>query len=171
MEALLAIASKRDVREYAETPVARETQDRILDAGRLSGSARNRQPWRFVVAEGEAARLTLARAVYRPEVVMAAPFSLLVAGLPGSALTLMDIGRAAQNMMLCAWDLGVVSCPHGLADPSALAPLLDSEAGESPGIAMSFGYPRVERDPARRSLDAWSDGARRLPLTTIVRRA
>ena len=109
MEALLAIASKRDVREYAETPVARETQDRILDAGRLSGSARNRQPWRFVVAEGEAARLTLARAVYRPEVVVAAPFSLLVAGLPGSALTLMDIGRAAQNMMLCAWDLGVVS--------------------------------------------------------------
>lgn len=165
----LAIASKRDVREYADTPLAPETQAQILDAGRLAGSARNRQPWRFVVAESEAARTALARAVYRPEVVARAPFSLLVTGLPGSALTLMDIGRTAQNMMLCAWDLGVVSCPHGLRDPGALAPLLDGD--EAPGIAISFGYPVADRDPARRSTDGWSAGARRLPLTAIVRRA
>lgn len=169
MDARLAISSKRDVREYADTPVSAKTQSQILDAGRLAGSARNRQPWRFVLADSEAARSALARAVYRPEVVMGAPFSMLVTGLPGSALTLMDIGRTAQNMMLAAWDLGVVSCPHGLRDPGALAPLLEGD--EAPGIAISFGYPRVDRDPARRSVEEWSARARRLPLDGIVRRA
>lgn len=44
MDTLLAIASKRDTRSYANRPVPEEVERRILDAGRLSGSARNRQP-------------------------------------------------------------------------------------------------------------------------------
>ena len=169
MDVALAIASKRDVREYADRALEPGVQVGILDAGRLAGSARNRQPWRFVVAESGDARASLARAVYRPEVVLAAPFSVLVTGLPGSALTLMDIGRAAQNMMLGAWGLGVVSCPHGLRDPNALAQLLEPD--EEPGIALSFGYPRVARDPTRRPAEEWSARARRVPLGAIVRRA
>ena len=55
MDALLAVASKRDVRAYSGEPIPPEAEAWILDAGRLSGSARNRQPCRFVVAEGERA--------------------------------------------------------------------------------------------------------------------
>jgi nitroreductase len=49
MEAWLAIASRREVRDYADTQIPADVQRRILDAGRLSGSASNKQPWRFVV--------------------------------------------------------------------------------------------------------------------------
>ncbi len=49
MDAYLAVASKRDQREYAERPVPTDAVRRILDAGRIAGSAKNRQPWRFLV--------------------------------------------------------------------------------------------------------------------------
>ncbi|MGH2950021.1 MAG: nitroreductase family protein [Solirubrobacteraceae bacterium] len=46
MDAYLAVASKRDQREYAERPIPEDAVRRILDAGRIAGSAKNRQPWR-----------------------------------------------------------------------------------------------------------------------------
>ena len=49
MDAYLAVASKRDQCEYAERPVPTDAVRRILDAGRIAGSAKNRQPWRFLV--------------------------------------------------------------------------------------------------------------------------
>src|SRR4051794_34857791 len=49
VDAFLAVASKREVRRYAERPIAPETERRILEAGRVTGSSKNRQPWRVVV--------------------------------------------------------------------------------------------------------------------------
>jgi len=67
----LAIASKRDERAYADTPVPADVRQRILDAGRLTGSSKNRQRWEFVVVSGRA-RERLAEAVYAPENVASA---------------------------------------------------------------------------------------------------
>jgi nitroreductase len=44
MDTWLAVASRREVREYADRELPGEVVRRILDAGRLAGSARNRQP-------------------------------------------------------------------------------------------------------------------------------
>jgi nitroreductase len=66
MDTFLAIASKRDTRSYAPRPIPEEVARRILDAGRLAGSALNRQPWRFLVVEDAARREMLAQAVYEP---------------------------------------------------------------------------------------------------------
>ena len=66
METALAVASKRDVRHFDSRPIPAEVQERILDAGRLAGSAHNRQPWRLVVTEQPALRAGLATAVYAP---------------------------------------------------------------------------------------------------------
>ena len=48
VEAYLGIVSRREVRDYAAGPLSPEVERRILDAGRLAGSAKNRQPWTFV---------------------------------------------------------------------------------------------------------------------------
>ena len=65
MDAWLAIASKRDIRAYTDTPIPPEVEWRILDAGRVSGSSRNTQKWEFVVVEQ--AQRELAQAVYAPQ--------------------------------------------------------------------------------------------------------
>jgi nitroreductase len=169
MDVRLAIASKRDHRDFAPRPIPPDVLDRILDAGRLAGSARNRQPWRFFVAEDAADRADLARCVYVPRTVSGAAVAVALAvRLGGSALGGFDGGRAAQNMMLAAWSEGVASCPNGVADNAAARMVLGVDEDETPMVVISFGYPARPRDPHRRSADEWSARATRLALDRFV---
>src|SRR5689334_13327820 len=158
MDAFLAIASKRDVRAYAATAISRDVRDRILDAGRVSGSSRNTQKWEFVVVSG-AAQERLADAVYAPENVRTAT---LVIAIVGEAYAF-DVGRCSQNMMLAAWAEGVGSCPNGIRDAEAAAAIC---GGEVKAI-LSLGYPAKPRKP--RTAEEWSAGADRKPLAELVR--
>jgi nitroreductase len=154
----LAIASKRDERRYADRPIPEEVERRILDAGRLSGNSQNNQAWEFVVVSDRAA---LAETVfYAPNVQTCA---LAVAIVSERAF---DAGRAAQNMMLAAWNDGVISCPNGVADADAAARIV----GAKPTIVISFGYPQTPRNPESRSAEEWSQRAKRKPLDEVVRR-
>jgi nitroreductase len=154
----LAIASKRDERRYADRPIPAEVERRILDAGRLAGSARNRQPWELVVVSDPSG---LAETVYEPSNLRTA--ALVVALVGGGGL---DFGRCAQNMLLAAWGEGVISCPNGIKDPAAAEAILGGE----PAIVLSFGYPATPRNPAARSPEEWSQRANRKPLDELVRR-
>ena len=158
MDTYLAIASKRDQRRYADRPVPEDVVLRILDAGRLSGNSQNRQEWEFVVVSN---REALAEAVYAPHNVSTAALVVaIVAKRP------FDAGRAAQNMMLAAWNDGVVSCPNGVRDAEAAERIV----GARPAIVLSFGYPERPRDPESRSAEEWSQRANRRPLDDVTRR-
>src|SRR4051794_12488594 len=167
MDTFLAIASRREVREYDGRPLPPEVVERILDAGRLAGSARNRQPWRFVLVESADARERLAGLVYMPDNVRGAAAVIAVA-VRGSAG--FDAGRTAQNMLLAAWNEGVGSCPNGLADPAQVKALLELADDEEPAIVLTLGYPARARDPQRRSAAEWSGRAARKSLEELVSR-
>jgi nitroreductase len=160
VETFLAIASKRDERRYAETPIPEEVVRRILDAGRLSGSSQNRQPWEFVIVAD--AQRELAEAVFAPENVRTAA---LVVAIVGEARPF-DVGRCSQQMMLAAWDQGVVSCPNGTRDAEAAAAICGGEVR----MILSFGYPARPHDPQSRGAEEWSARANRKPLDELVRR-
>ena len=57
---LPAITDRRSIRKYRDTPVKRQVVEEILLAGMLAPSSKNRQPWRFIVAEGRAQAQSLA---------------------------------------------------------------------------------------------------------------
>ncbi|HZD88379.1 MAG TPA: nitroreductase family protein [Gaiellaceae bacterium] len=160
MDAYLAIASKRDVRDYAATPIPDDVRERILDAGRLAGSSKNRQRWQFVLVEDDSRQL-LSELVYEPANVRRAR---LVVAIVGEASGF-DAGRCAQNMMLAAWEAGVVSCPNGVRDADAAAELCGGEVR----AVLSFGYPARPRDAESRSAAEWSGRANRKPLGELVR--
>jgi nitroreductase len=165
VDAYLAVASKREVRTYADRPLPPEVQRRILEAGRVSGSSQNRQARRFVVL----ARVKddAAKCVFRPSNVSTAPLAVaIVIGDRGPAG--FDAGRAAQNMMLAAWNEGVGSCPNGISDPDGLGRLLALGERERVANIISFGYPRREADPARRSPEEWIAAADRKPFDELV---
>lgn len=167
MELWLAIASRREVRDYAETPIPDDVQRRILDAGRLSGSSKNSQPWRFVVVESPERRERLADLVYEPTNIRAAQLVVAVA-VRGKGPVSLDAGRCAQNMLLTAWDQGVGGCPNGMPDRAAVAELLGLREGEEPAIVLTFGYPVKPRDPSSRTPEEWSARARRKSLDELV---
>ena len=163
------IASKREVRDYAERPIPEDVRTRILDAGRLAGSASNRQPWRFLVLEDPDLRERVAEGVFEPANVRGAQLVVAIA-VRGKGPVSFDSGRAAQNMMLAAWNDGVGSCPNGMPDRERIAELLGLEEGEEPAIVLSFGYPARPKDPERRPAEDWSRRARRKSLAELVDR-
>jgi len=164
VDTYLAVASRRDERRYADRPVSDAVADRILDAGRLAGSAKNRQPWRFVVVESPALADQLAEQVYAPGNVKGAALVIAVVG------TGLDVGRAVQNMVLTAWNEGLHSCPNGLREREAAARLLGLGEDEELGIVLTFGYPVRSRDPEGRSTEEWSRRANRKSLDELVTR-
>jgi nitroreductase len=168
VDTFLAIVSRREVREYADRPVAEDVVRRILEAGRLSGSSSNKQQWRFFLVKSEEAREGLAELVYAAQNVSGAAFVVVIA-VHGRGPTSFDAGRAAQNMLLAAWSEGVGGCPNGTPDRAAVASLLGLEEGEEPAIILSFGYPARERDPERRSPEEWIERANRKPFDEVVR--
>lgn len=169
MDAFLSVASKREVRDYAGRPIPADAEQRILEAGRISGSSQNRQPWRFVVVDSPSLRERLAEAVYRPGNVRSAALVVVIA-MRGRGPTGFDAGRAAQNMMLAAWNDRIGSCPNGMPDADAVAALLDLEDGERPVTVLTFGYPVRTRDPERRTAIEWLERADRKPFDDVVQR-
>jgi nitroreductase len=168
VDTYLAVASKRDWRSYADRPVPEEVQRRVLDAGRLSGSSQNKQPWTFLVVESAEAKERLGELVYAPANVLDCAFAVVIATEGGKFP--MDVGRAMQNMMLAAWNEGVVSCPNGLRDSEAAASALDLDEGWRPLNAPSFAYPKRPRDPESKTAGEWSEEANRKPLDELLRR-
>ena len=168
MDVYLAVASKRDWRSYADRPVPEDVQRRILDAGRLAGSAVKKQPWRFVVVESDEAKQRVAETVYAGANVASSAFAVAIATEGGGYPV--DVGRAMQNMFLVAWNEGVVSCPNGMPDPEAAAKALGLDEGWLPVSIPSFGYPKRELAPESKSAEEWSAEANRKPLDELIRR-
>lgn len=168
MDTFLAIASRREVRDYDGRPIPDDVVQRILDAGRLSGSGSNRQPWRFVLVSGQAQE-ALADTVFEPDNVRAAPLVVALA-VAGKGPVSFDAGRCAQNMLLAAWNEGVGGSPNGVADRDAANKALGISEEESIAIVLSFGYPRRPRDPESRPAEEWSTRANRKPLDELIAR-
>jgi len=159
MDAYTCIRNKRDSRSYAEKPIPEAVLERILQAGRMAGSSKNTQPWRFVVLRDEARKKELAGCGQFAQHVPSAPLVIAVVLLPGGGE--FDAGRAAQNMMLAAWAEGITSCPVAMHDRECAARTLGLPEGHRVAIVLAFGYPASKASLHR--------GVPRTPLTELVR--
>lgn len=167
MDAYLAVVSKREVRRYDGRPLPGESVRRVLEAGRIAGSGRNRQARRFVVLRDRALVERAAAAVHMPGNVLGAALVVAVV-IGGKGPTMFDAGRAAQNMMLAAWNEGIGSCPNGVADAGALASVAGAAEDEQVAMVLTFGYPARPVDPESRSPEEWIERADRLPFDQVV---
>ena len=164
MDTWLAVASRRETREYADRPIPDDVARTILDAGRIAGSGSNKQPWRFVVVEDADARARLADTVFAPTNIHGAQLVVAIVGRSS-----FDTGRCAQNMLLVAWNAGVGGCPNGQKDPEAARAALGL-GEETIATVLTFGYPARPRDPEQRTPEEWSARANRKPLDALVER-
>jgi nitroreductase len=169
MDAFLAVASRREVRRYADRPIPPEVERRILEAGRIAGSSQNRQPWRFVVVSSPEAVERTANAVWAGDNVRGAALVIAVI-VGGKGPVSFDAGRATQNMLLAAWNEGVGACPNGIADPEAMRAAIGLREDDHFATVLSFGYPAREINPGARTPEEWIARADRKPLEDLVER-
>jgi nitroreductase len=170
MDGYLAVVGKREVRRYEPREIPEPLLTQILEAGRATGSSRNRQPWRFVVVTDRARLREIGALVSRPGNVADAPAAIVLAVTSPRAA--FDAGRAAQNMMVAAWTLGIGTCPNTPTDEAALKTMLSLPKDMAIPTVLSVGYPAPGERRPRRKADSSKVLARmnRLPLSAVVRR-
>jgi nitroreductase len=145
-----AVSTKRAIREFADRPIEEDHVRRILDAGRRAGSSKNLQRWEFIVCRDRAHLAELAAVgPWAGHLARAAAAVALVTPDPAAAdapLSVMfDLGQAAENMMLVAWEMGIGSVPATVYEHDLARRLLGYPAGFHCEYLLSFGYPA---DPA-----------------------
>ncbi len=160
MDAYRAIVTKRDIRSYAPRPIPDDVLNRILQAGRMAGSSKNSQPCRFVVLHDRDRKQELSGCGQFAQHVPAAAAAIAVVLLPDGGP--FDAGRAAQNMMVAAWNEGVASCPVSMHDAACAARVLGLPEGHRVAIVLAMGYPEGGQ--------ATGAGRTRLPLEELVHR-
>jgi len=149
-----AAGRKRAIRRFADRPLEDGIVERIVDAGRHSGSSKNSQPWTFVVVRDRAHLEELGSVGHWAGHLAGAAVAIaLVTEDPASAKAPLsiywDLGQAAQNMMLVAWELGIGSVPATVYDQDLARRLLGLPADRHCEFLLSFGYPADPTDLIR----------------------
>jgi nitroreductase len=139
MDAYKAITTKRDTRAYTEAPIDPEVMRRILQAGRMAGSSKNTQPVRLIATQDKAWMEELATCGKFSDPLKAARGAVAIVCAPdGSDF---DAGRAAQNMMVAAWNEGIASCPTSVHDQDCGRGKLGLPEGWRVVVIVALGHP------------------------------
>jgi nitroreductase len=140
MDVFEAIRTLLAVRSYRPTPIPDAVVRRIVEAGRLTGSGMNRQPWHFIVVrEPDTLRRLGALASSGPYIAQA-PLAIVVA-TDASRFAVSDASRAIQSMLLTAWADGVGSNWVGFGGLDSARALLGLPANQEVLAILPFGYP------------------------------
>ncbi len=160
-----AIDTLRVVRKFADRAIADGDLQQILQAGRRAGSSKNMQRRGFIVCRDRSHLTELARiGDFAGHLAGAAVAIAIVTPEPETpaeaAGIYYDVGLAAQNMSLAAWDLGIGSAPATVYDQNLARELLGYPGGQRCDYVLSFGYPAdpsvltaPKRPGGRRPLD------------------
>lgn len=140
MEVFEAVRTVLAVRRYQDKPVPDAVIRRIVEAGRLSGSSMNGQPWHFiVVTDRETLRRLGALAQSGPYVAGAA--MAVVVAIEKTRFAVSDTSRAIQSMVLTAWSDGVGSNWVGFMGLTEVKKLLGIPDDRDVLAIVPFGYP------------------------------
>ena len=184
MELMEAISRRRSIRRFKSTPVPRELVEKVLADAVLAPSAKNRQPWRFVVLQG-AANEKLARLMREgadlmesrgeetgtcrnsARIIAQAPLTIvifnpaymhddIISSHPTyNAPDIQSIGGMVQTMLLAAHDLGLGSL--WICDLLYAYPAIRNWLGRREELvtAVSIGY--ADESPAARPRTPWQE--------------
>ncbi len=135
-----AIITKRDLRMYTDQPIPDDVMGRILQAGRMAGSAKNLESNRLIVVTDQSVQDALATA---GDFASWIGSSAAVIGFacPEDQLRLFDVGRQAQNMMIAAHAEGVGSCPVTLGHQDRARDAVGLPDDWVMPMVITLGYP------------------------------
>jgi nitroreductase len=140
MDVFDAVRTVLAVRQYRDTPVPPEVVRRIVEAGHLTASSMNKQPWHFILVENRDTLRRLAELAPTGPYISQAPLAVVVA-IDDSRFAVSDASRAIQSMILTAWADGVGSNWVGFHKLDAVKPTLGIPAELDVLAILSFGYP------------------------------
>jgi nitroreductase len=175
-EVIKTIKKRRSIREFEDKPIEKEKIDQIIDAGLWAPSARNLQPWRFIIVTNkelikEMAKVVQEKVISDPRysfvkqraetkedaIFYSAPLVIFILGDKKNHWSTIDCSLAAENMILAAHSLGIGSCPIGMAryleDEKDVIEKLGFPENYKLVLTLAFGYAEEEPEPKERKKD------------------
>ena len=160
MDFLEIMRRRKSCRAYLpDKPVSHEDLLKIVEAGRLTPSACNSQPWKFLVVESPEAKKKLCDAVVTNEGTTGAPWRDQVAAFivfveqPAKVMPAVanhyhdaqhfasgDIGAACMNMCHEAFSLGLGTCIIGVNEQSKMERHFGIPSGSAARLVLAVGY-------------------------------
>ncbi len=152
MSFLEVISSRRSVRRYEDKEIPKDVLDQIVEAGRQSHSAANKQPYRFVIVTDFEIKQKMSGMFSR--FLKNAPLIIAGCANPKALLTgkwaKIDTTIALENMVLAAWSLGIGSCWIGSFKEQKIKELLKIPRDWKVVALVTFGYPAEKPKPRKK---------------------
>ncbi|MGD8486534.1 MAG: nitroreductase family protein [Chloroflexota bacterium] len=164
METITAIRTLRVVRKYEPKPLTEDEVRLIADSARKTGSSKNTQRWDFItIRDPESLRRLGGTTIYAKHLPYAGAAIALIVDRPAPDYprsVLWDLGRAAQNITLTAWEMGIGSCPITVQKFGLAADVLGLPDDKECQYIIALGWPadpddlnRPPRAGGRKSYD------------------
>lgn len=141
MDVFEAVRTILAVRSYQDKPVPEDVIRRVVEAGQLTASSINLQPWHFVVVQERTTLRQLGERAKTGQYTAQAAFAIVVAIEKDSKFGVSDASRAIQDMMLTAWADGVGSNWAGFGGLEDIQELLGIPDQLGVLAMVPFGYP------------------------------
>lgn len=157
MNSIEKLLTRRSIRKFKKEPISEEVMNKIFEAGRLSPSATNNQPWYFVVARGQKEKEACSfggfnKFAYDADFVVVGFYKQSEAIM--EKYSLMDVTVALQSMVIAGCLQGVGSCWMGAFDDRKVMDTLNLPADARIVGAIAFGIPAEEpRQPRKKQLN------------------
>jgi nitroreductase len=151
MDVSAAIMGRRSVRSYKDLEIENDKIQKILEAGRLSPSANNRQEWKFIVVQNAETKKKLARAAMNQSFIGHAPAVLVACATESKAVMTcghptyaVDVSIAFGYMLLQAYELGLGTCWIGAFSEDEVKSVLGVPTHVRVVALSPLGYPAID---------------------------
>jgi len=170
------LLARESCRSYRNTQVSREDLMKICEAGRLTPSACNSQPWKFLVADEPEAKARICDALvveggmtaasWREECPAFIAFVEQKANLMPGAIKYFgnsqhfaqgDVGMASLNMCYQALELGLSTCILGLVDQKKIHAAFSIPEDEFVRVVLAVGYAKEDKPPRPKMRKAFEE--------------
>ena len=147
MKVMNEIKNRISVRNFKDIAIKQDILERVLEAGQLAPSAKNRQPWRFLVIDDPGLKKRIQEAAYGQEYVGKAGAIILACStnieyeMPNGQLSYpIDISFAVSFMMLQAEHEGLGSCVITTYDEQDIKTLISVPYSMRVVMMLLLGY-------------------------------
>ncbi|OFW65102.1 MAG: NADH dehydrogenase [Actinobacteria bacterium RBG_13_63_9] len=173
MDALDAVLTRRSIRRYSDSPVSEALVTQLLRAAMAAPSARNQQPWRFIVVRDRAQLAALATAQPNAGMVGQAQVAVVVCAdldlVKSEGFWVQDCAAATENLLIAAHALGLGAVWSGTYPREERVARVGEVVGLPANVVafavVPIGYPAEHPAPAERfdseriHLDHYQEGA------------
>jgi len=145
-ELLEVIYRRRSVRKYEKKPIPEEILKAILEAGRLAPTAKNLQPWHFIVVRDPEIKRKLVFTDWN-NFIEEASVVIVGCGEMDKKWAVVDVAIALQNMVIAAEALGLGSCWIGAFEEEEVKRALGVPDHLKVVAMITIGYPAERPEP------------------------